>query len=268
MREPAAEIKASATHDSACDVQGPRSQGLRTGADDRLSDPQRVDLWRARHHEGISPPVERLLAAEVDALTGMVEPHRSRRLWSRVWLRTVLGGYLGVPPVAVEFAYGAFGKPHLGATFASSGIEFNLSTTSRALLIAVTRAGPVGVDVEAATCIPDAQRLVRRFFASSEATVLDALGDDHQSRRFLRYWTAKEAYTKALGCGLAVSLDEFVVPQEFLGRDRVNGWDARAGRWSLIRADPFVDTIGTLVVRSSSDHLSVVTGDLEDILTG
>ena len=68
----------------------------------------------------------------------------------------------------------------------------------------------IGVDAEPLDRRVEPLRLARRFFASQEADALAALADDEARRgAFLRLWTLKEATVKALGTGIADSLQGF-----------------------------------------------------------
>ena len=67
----------------------------------------------------------------------------------------------------------------------------------------------VGVDVEHEGRIVAALDLARRFFTPREAAELSSLPPEQQRTAFLRLWTLKEAFLKALGVGLAKSLDGF-----------------------------------------------------------
>jgi 4'-phosphopantetheinyl transferase len=73
-------------------------------------------------------------------------------------------------------------------------------------LLAVSRAEPIGVDVEALRPMPDALDLAQRFFSAGEADALGALDPADRDRAFLRMWTRKEAYLKGLGLGLSGNL--------------------------------------------------------------
>jgi phosphopantetheinyl transferase len=91
----------------------------------------------------------------------------------------------------------------------------------------------IGVDVEICDGAPPAWAMLR----ADERAALEALPPPAaQSAQFLRYWTAKEAYLKALGVGLRREPSEFGVSFDAQGRAWVEGvevsiWDeALAGR--------------------------------------
>jgi 4'-phosphopantetheinyl transferase len=74
------------------------------------------------------------------------------------------------------------------------------------VVVAVGRVARLGVDVEAAdkrVSLP----VARRYFSPREAAALDALPPEARPHQFLRLWTLKEAYLKAIGEGLPGGLD-------------------------------------------------------------
>lgn len=69
------------------------------------------------------------------------------------------------------------------------------------LATALTRLGPIGVDIETLRDVP-AIDLAERWFDGDESAWLRGLPDDRRSLAFLQLWTRKEAVGKALGLGL------------------------------------------------------------------
>ena len=125
---------------------------------------------------------------------------RLRFVIARGMLRMILAGCVGRPPSELEFTYGERGKPQLKGN--SAGIEFNVSHSEDRALFAIALNRPVGIDVEYIRAI-EVLSLAKRFFRPSEYGVLSALDGAERLRGFFRLWTAKEAYLKATGEGLA-----------------------------------------------------------------
>lgn len=125
---------------------------------------------------------------------------RIRFAVGRVTLRELLGAALDVDPVDLAFAVGEFGKPRL--RFAPGDLHFNTSHSGDWVLHAISRHGPVGVDVEA---IRPALARVDDYvsvLSEREIAALRALGPTDRERAMARLWTRKEAYVKALGEGV------------------------------------------------------------------
>lgn len=228
-----------------------------------------MDLWDVpllQSRRQASAACRLLAHGEMRSVETMAEPHRSRWLVARASLRIVLSAYVGVSPGEIQLVYGPWGKPALEASTASQGLEFNLSKSNDSCLVAVTRIGPVGVDIESVAPVPRVRELARRFFAPSEAAVLEAQDDEGRLPAFLRYWTAKEACAKALGRGLSLPLPAYLVPEEFLHRSRVRLTGLDGGRWVLVQVDPGSDVVGSLAVKTDADDLIVSKRTLESEL--
>jgi 4'-phosphopantetheinyl transferase len=134
------------------------------------------------------------------------ERHRNRFIAGRGWLRATLGHYLRTDPGALDFTYGANGKPALGGAFARASWHFNLAHSGPMALLAITRLGEVGVDIEEVRPLPDAEELVARFFSARETALFRELPEDQKPAAFFNLWTRKEAWLKATGEGIAQSL--------------------------------------------------------------
>lgn len=131
------------------------------------------------------------------------QEHRQRFIAGRGILRTILGRYLDIQPLQVQFNYQHRGKPVLADTFADSGLEFNLSHSQGLGLCAVNCTRQIGVDLEYIRPMSDLEALAKRFFLPREYEMLRSLSANQQQEAFFRYWTCKEAYLKATGDGLS-----------------------------------------------------------------
>jgi len=178
------------------------------------------------------------------------ERHRRRFTVGRGVLRRLMGGYLGMAPEGVRFAYGEREKPRL-AEPEGAALEFNLSNSSELALIAVTVGREVGIDLEAVRPMEDALAISERFFSAAERAALAAVPASERDRAFFRCWTRKEAYVKAVGDGIALGLDRFDVALDpgagarFLA---LEGDPARAAAWSLTHIDPAPGYLGALAL--------------------
>jgi 4'-phosphopantetheinyl transferase len=168
-------------------------------------------------------------------------------------LRLVLGCYLHEAAERLAFEYAAHGKPALArGTFA-----FNASHTREHLALAFAGGGAIGVDVESEKSATRMWGIARRFFAPAEQAKLAELSPDARRRALLRCWTQKEAYTKAIGLGLALRLDQFevaVLPDEPCGV-LASHFAGERERWRFFETDALpnahvslvTDTIGRRV---------------------
>ena len=137
------------------------------------------------------------------------ERDRRRYLAARLALRHVLGAALGVDLAAVRLAEDGNGKPCLADD--PDRCHFNLSHSGGLALIALSRAAPVGVDLELAGMMEADGDLVAACLCPAERCQWNAIGLAARRRAFLDLWTRKEAALKAVGLGLSVSPAELDV---------------------------------------------------------
>ena len=122
----------------------------------------------------------------------------------RAVLREVLGALQGVAPSAVTLVQGEFGKPALACGAARAPLWFSVAHCDDLLLVALSREGEVGVDVERERPIDCWQRVAERTLAQAERDELFRAIERGEApdRVFLRHWCRVEAELKAIGCGI------------------------------------------------------------------
>lgn len=139
---------------------------------------------------------------------------RDQFVISRALLRRCLGRYLRIEPREVRFRVTANGKPEVAGTADSHldhDFHFNLSHTQGTTVFALARDRQVGIDVERIREDTNALELAERFFSPQEVRWLRSQPVSEHIPSFFRCWTAKEAYIKAHGQGLSMSLSSFSV---------------------------------------------------------
>ncbi|MEZ4265863.1 MAG: 4'-phosphopantetheinyl transferase superfamily protein [Myxococcota bacterium] len=176
---------------------------------------------------------------------------RHRLAWeaARGGLREVLGGYVGKAPAELEFAVATDGKPSL---VGGRGLRFNLSHTDDLVVLAMTRGGELGVDVEARRSVPERAAIAQTHFTATERALLAAAERDGDGERcFLRLWTRKEALIKAVGIGLGYPLPRVDVSWAAGSGGPVFQPDApgASGAWTLDDLDVGPDHQGALACR-------------------
>lgn len=166
-------------------------------------------------------------------------------------LRRILANLLS-DHTTIRFATGAQGKPHLPS---ETGYEFSLSRSEALCLIAIARGCALGIDIERIVAHDNLSSEAAGALSPAEVESLRNVGDP--LRTFYLLWTAKEAYLKAIGVGLAGHLKRIAVsiePSKFVALDED---DPKA--WSLLRLEPAVGYVGALAVRSRSMSATVRT---------
>lgn len=84
--------------------------------------------------------------------------------------------------------------------------HFNISH-SGSWVVAAFSEMPVGIDIEKVKRVN--LQVAQRYFALPEIEFLNALNADERDLWFLKLWTVKESYLKALGTGLSRSMSSF-----------------------------------------------------------
>lgn len=132
----------------------------------------------------------------------LVRLHRrvdDQRRAARALLTSTAARCAGVPVGSVTLERTASGAPLLGG--GAAGMHASLSHTDGLVAVAVSRLGPVGVDVEAVRPLPGLA-LSRRWFAPEDTEWLLGQPDERANIGFLLLWTGKEAVAKMYGTGL------------------------------------------------------------------
>lgn len=170
-----------------------------------------LDVHVAAFDLDAEPASERLLSEDERDRADRFHFERDRRRFvaARSILRRSLARYLDAEPAELVFAYGEHGKPSLPG----SDLSFNVSHSGRLALFAFASGFEIGVDVELlAHARPDNdEQVAARFFSAREVEALRAYPESERDRGFLRCWTRKEAFVKAHGDGLSLSLQAFDV---------------------------------------------------------
>jgi 4'-phosphopantetheinyl transferase len=166
---------------------------------------------------------------------------------ARGLLRTLLGRYLDLNPRQVQFRLGSQGKPALAN---EPSLQFNLSHSYGVALLAVSRHGEIGVDVERLRPFENDLELADRFFTPPEAIALRSLGAGQRQQAFFQVWTQKEAFLKAKGTGLSGGLERVQVSVTLEEPARVVAIDGdeEAAQWSLEVLTPFAGYIGAFAM--------------------
>jgi 4'-phosphopantetheinyl transferase len=195
-----------------------------------------------------------VLSREEQSRAAMMKHEGARSTFhqSRTALRLILAAYTGLNPAELPIVIDARGKPRLELPAAPF---FNLSHTNALALAAVSRAAPVGVDVEIIRPAPRLDDLAARFFASGETAALRALPDAQRLDAFYACWTRKEAFVKAEGSGIANALSAFevsVAPDEAARILSIRGEAAAAQARTLHAFRPAPDAWGAVCVDAAS----------------
>ncbi|VAH01476.1 unnamed protein product [Triticum turgidum subsp. durum] len=183
-----------------------------------LQSPREVHVWylcpdelnnqsQLNMYEELLSPSERKYADSMKATL-----LRKDVVLSRALLRTTLSRYTDckIDPRSFEFKKNKFGKPEvlwpLDDSTAEQPLHFNISHTTSLIACGIAINAHIGIDVEEKkrNTTKNILSLARRYFTPSEVDSLAEISDsDAQRKEFLKLWTLKEAYVKALGMGFS-----------------------------------------------------------------
>ncbi|MGK9164882.1 4'-phosphopantetheinyl transferase superfamily protein [Inquilinus limosus] len=152
-----------------------------------------------------------LTAAERARAARFIMPGDRRRFAAaRSLMRRLLQDITGIPAGEWDFAIGDHGKPLVCRPEAGRSIGINISHAQGMVACAAAPGTVIGVDLEWLGRVVE-PRIADRRFAAAEAAAVRAVPANRRREAFLSIWTVKEAYVKALGGGLTIALDSFVV---------------------------------------------------------
>lgn len=176
--------------------------------------PGEVDVW-------LAVPEAWLAAAAPGALEQLLDrtdrqdvarlrspAARAGRAAARGLARLALSHHADVAPQRWVFSR-IRGRPQVASPAEGRSLRLSVSHTRGLVACAVARGCEVGIDVEWRGRRLEPTALAERFFAPEEARALralPALPAYARSERFLTLWTAKEAFVKARGEGIALGL--------------------------------------------------------------
>lgn len=149
-----------------------------------------------------------------------------KRLYTGAFLQYVLSKEMDLPTDKIYYSYGEQGKPELDNQKIFSKMEtdslnqvpflyFNLSHSGKYVFLAVSDR-PVGIDIEHKK--RNHLAVARRCFCGEEYNdIISAKTKTEQERRFLEYWTMKEAFVKYSGEGLRMPFNSFCIMRKESG---------------------------------------------------
>lgn len=121
--------------------------------------------------------------------------------------RLMLANYLDCDPQCLHFKIESYGKAALANLQSPLKLQFNISHSRDLILIAITVEDPIGIDIEYNDKKRSIESLSETIFSPSEKKFFAALNSQQEKKEvFLRCWTRKEAYLKAMGIGLTEDL--------------------------------------------------------------
>lgn len=182
-----------------------------------LPSPRETHLWYVKPNEVnddslMNHYVELLSPCEKRNILQMNKDKvQKSAILARALVRTTIARYTNgeSSPNTLKFVKNPFGKPKVmweNGNCTLQSLQFNISHTPSLIACGVTIEAQIGIDVE------EKQRRMRnnilslacRFFSPTEIEYLHSFsGSERQMQEFIKLWTLKEAYVKALGRGFS-----------------------------------------------------------------
>jgi len=235
---------------------------IRSGTGLRMNE-DTLQLWFAYPDDvlerGAAEACELLLSEEERARLKAFKFDRLRReyLATRALVRTALAHTHPIAPEAWRFSSNAYGKP---AVEPACGLQFNLSNSRELVVGLIATGAEVGVDVEPFTRASEIAEVAPRVFSKLELAQLDGLPDSERLNRGLSLWTLKEAYIKARGMGLSLTLEK--ISFVFGGAEEIRleldpSLNDEPSRWRFCLLDHAGHRIALMVEQAADAELEI-----------
>ena len=175
--------------------------------------------------------------------------HRVRTA-ARSALRLILAGYVGCDTARRPFLIARGGKPALDIPDGDRSVAFSLAHSDTAAVVAISREGPVGIDIEGPRAVRiNPQRRELLMQAAIALSPRQPLPDGPGEARFLQAWVRLEALAKATGEGLGALLGRLEDAASPPSATQVNGVPVRVrdidlgnrALWAALAATSFGD---------------------------
>ncbi|CAL0318432.1 unnamed protein product [Lupinus luteus] len=187
----------------------------------QLPSPKEAHFWyilpdEIRNPNLLNRYLEILSPDEKENVLRMSGEHLQKRaLLARALVRTTIARYqtnCQIDPKSLKFTKNDHGKPEVDWQYAEDRslppLHFNISHTSSLIACGVTMGSAIGIDVEEKQrrLKNDILAFARRYFSPHEIEILTTIADPELRRQeFIKLWTLKEAYVKAIGKGFSAS---------------------------------------------------------------
>jgi 4'-phosphopantetheinyl transferase len=178
---------------------------------------------------------------------------RNQHIVGRGMARRLLGDE-AVPPEAICFAEEVYGKPYVVEPDAAKQ-PFNVAHTDGLVMCGVGNHPELllGVDVERLGRRTD-PGLAERYFSRPEVEYLQRCKSERERQdTFLRIWTLKESFIKAIGTGLQTPLADFAFVDINSEKPRIEMLNPRLNSdlcWNFFSIHPRPGFVGAVAVAS------------------
>jgi 4'-phosphopantetheinyl transferase len=139
-------------------------------------------------------------------------PARRQFTICRAYVRLLLTQRLDCHRSELDFSLGQFGKPSALVRGGVAPVEFNVSHSGSHGLIALSRARPIGIDLEEKRPGLAFSDISESVFSDEECALLREYSAERAMWLFYRIWTLKEAAIKSIGRGFSLAPKTLALP--------------------------------------------------------
>lgn len=126
----------------------------------------------------------------------------SNSLMGKIMLRDLAKHFFNIPDILDQLVYSNFGKPYINAP-----LSFSISHSGNLVVCAVSEIYQLGVDVEQIAKLEF--ELFQEYMSGKEWEQIWLA--NNPNKKFLKFWTQKEAAIKADGRGLSIPLNSLTL---------------------------------------------------------
>ncbi len=116
---------------------------------------------------------------------------------------------LGTVPIPAAYAKNQYGKPYLSGY---SDIYVNWSHSGEYVFLGISDR-EIGLDLQCNRKEPK-ESLVKKVLRPKELEYYQGIPEERKKDCFYEFWTLKESFLKALGTGVATSLEDFYIERD------------------------------------------------------
>lgn len=196
---------------------------------------------------------------------------RNQHVVGRGMARRLLGRER-IDPSVISFAIEKNGKPYVSQPV-QARCPFNIAHTDGLVMCGIDNHGDnlLGVDVEKLDRRTD-PALAKRYFSRPEIDFLENCSSEtHQRNTFLRIWTLKEAFIKAIGTGLQTPLADFTFENIDTPNPQIRMLNPNlesAIQWNFLSIEPRPGYIAAIAIgaNAAGQNAEVTLRRFEDLL--
>jgi len=161
----------------------------------------RIDIWKLSRPGFAEKLLEKESILSADDRRAMEKYHRpadkKRFAVNRIFLKTILAKYSGIPEENIELKDGRNGKPHLFIPKSAPPFHFNLSYAGEYSVLSVSDRH-IGIDIEQVRPLKDFDSVISWACTQDEWEFLYSCSEEERLSKFFQIWVRKEAGIKAV----------------------------------------------------------------------